>query len=132
LIGLDTSILLRSVLDDDPIQSPAAQRLLQSLDRQRPGYVNVPVILEFFWVLRSRYRLPRVRLSRIMRDLIEVEYIGFEALETIGKALAAYQSGMADFSDSVIAMRNRELGADVTFTFDRDTARVLPSMELLS
>jgi len=132
LIGLGTNILLRSVLDDDPIQSPAAQRLLQSLDRQRPGYVNVPVILEFFWVLRSRYRLPRGRLSRIMRDLIEVEYIGFEALETIGKALATYESGMADFSDAMIAMRNRELGADMTFTFDRDAARVLPSMELLS
>lgn len=132
MIGLETSILLRATLNDDPVQSPAAQRFLQSLDQRRPGFVNLLVMMEFFWVLRSRYKLPHARLARIMRDLLEVEYLEFEALDTIGKALAVYEGRSGDFPDAVIAMRNRELGVDRTFTFDHDAAATIPSMELLA
>lgn len=132
MIGLDTNILLRATLDDDPVQSPLAQELLQSLNERRRGFVNLPVVMEFFWVLRSRYRLPHERLAGIMRALLEVEHLEFEALETIGKAVAVYEGRVADFPDAVIAMRNRELGADVTFTFDRKAASAIPSMELLA
>jgi predicted nucleic-acid-binding protein len=132
LIGLDTNILLRATLNDDPVQSPAAQRLLKALGKEEPGFVNLPVLLEFFWVLRSRYKLPRARLASMFRDLLGVEYIEFEALHVAGKALATFESGMADFSDVLIALRNRELGAATTFTFDKDAAKAIPSMELLS
>jgi predicted nucleic-acid-binding protein len=132
VIGLDTNVLLRSTLDDDPVQSPAARRLLQSLDENHRGFVNIPVLLEFFWVLRSRYKLPQARLAGALRDLLEVKHFEFEALETIGKALVIYERLAADFSDAVIAMRNRELGADQTLTFDKDAANLIPSMELLS
>jgi len=132
LIGLDTNVLLRATLNDDPVQSPSAQELLQSLDAQRRGFVNIPVMMEFFWVLRSRYRLPHERLAGILRRLLEVEYLEFEALEAIGKAVAIYEGRIADFPDAVIAMRNHELGAVRTFTFDRNAARRLPQMELLA
>lgn len=132
MIGLDTNILLRAVLDDHPVQSPAAQQLLQSLDRTSPGYVNLLVMMEFFWVLRSRYKLPPPRLAGSMRNLLEVEFLEFEALEVIGRALVAYESRAADFADSVIALRNGELGVERTHTFDRDASKAIPSMELLS
>lgn len=131
MIGLDTNILLRAVLDDDPVQSPVAQNLLRSLDAQRSGFVNIPVVMEFFWVLRSRYKLPRARLAGIMRNLIEVEHLEFEALDTIARAIVNYEDGTADFPDAVIAMRNRDLGADTTVTFDRNAADTLPAMQLL-
>ena len=67
-----------------------------------------------------------------MRDLLGVEYIEFEALEVVGKALASYEAGAADFADMIIALRNRELGADRTFTFDEGAAGSIPSMELVS
>lgn len=132
MIGLDTNILLRATLNDDPEQSKAAQRLLKSLRRDEPGFVNLPVLMEFFWVLRSRYKLPQARLAAIMRDLLGVEYIEFEALEVVGKALATYEAGTADFADMIMALRNRELGAVRTFTFDGGAAKSAPGMELLS
>ncbi len=132
MIGLDANILLRATLNDDPVQSPLAQKFLHSLDEQRPGFVNIPVIMEFFWVLRSRYKLPHARLAGTMRNLLEVEHIEFEALETIGKAIAIYESRIADFPDAVIAMRNNELGADKTVTFDRHAAASISTMELLA
>ena len=132
MIGLDTSILLRATLNDHPIQSRAAQRLLKGLREDEPGFVNLPVLMEFFWVLRSRYKLPQARLAAVMHDLLGVEYIKFEALEVAGKALATYEAGIADFADMIIALRNRELGAVRTFTFDESAAKSAPGMELLS
>ena len=131
MIGLDTNILLRATLDDDPVQSPRAQEFLERLDRRRPGFVNIPVVMEFFWVLRSRYKVPRARLAGIIRNLIEVENIEFEALETIAKAIVSYEDGTTDFPDAVIAMRNRDLGADTTVTFDRMAAEAVPTLQLL-
>ncbi len=132
MIGLDTNILLRATLNDHPAQSIAAQGLLKNLRDDERGFVNIPVLMEFFWVLRSRYRLPQARLSAVMHDLLGVEYIEFEALEVVGKALAIYESGTADFADVVIALRNRELGAASTFTFDERAAKSVAGMKLLS
>jgi len=132
LIGIDTNVLLRATLNDHPAQSRAAQRLLKSLGEDERGFVNLPVLLEFFWVLRSRYKLPQARLAGVVRDLLGVEYIEFEALEVAGKALTTYESGGADFADVVIALRNREFGAAKTFTFDESAAKSIPSMELLA
>src|SRR5690606_17837983 len=96
------------------------------------GYVNLLVLMEFFWVLRSRYKLPRSRLAKAIRDLLGVEFLEFEALETVGKALIAYERNIAEFADALIALRNHDLGAERTFTFDWHAAKALPSMELLA
>lgn len=132
MIGLDTNVLLRATLNDDPRQSAAAQTLMQQLRADMPGFVNIPVLMEFFWVLRSRYRLPQPRLAAIVRALLETENIEFEALEIAGKALAAYEGGSADFADTIIALRNRELGAHDTLTFDGNAAKSVPGMKLLA
>ena len=67
-----------------------------------------------------------------MHDLLGVEFIEFEPLEVVSKALATYETGAADFADIVIALRNRELGSANTFTFDERAAKAIPSMELLT
>ncbi len=130
--GLDTNILLRAMLDDDPIQSPVARRYLSGLDSETPGFVNIPVVMEFFWVLRSRYKLPRPVVSGAIRNLLEVEHLEFEAFDTVGKALATFETGVTDFADAVVALRNQELGAGITLTFDQNAARSIPSMQLLT
>lgn len=132
MIGIDTNVLLRATLSDDPVQSPKAQQFLRALHSAERGLVNIPVLMEFFWVLRSRYKLPRPRLAKIIRDLIEVEHIEFESFETVGIALAAYESGGAEFPDMIVALRNGEIGASYTLTFDRDAAKAIPAMELLA
>ncbi|MFN3766466.1 MAG: PIN domain-containing protein [Aliihoeflea sp.] len=130
--GLDTNILLRAMLDDDPVQSAVAQRLLSGLDRETPAFVSIPVMMEFFWVLRSRYKLPRPALAGAIRSLLEIEHLEFEAFDTVGKALTTFETGIADFADAVVALRNQELGASATLTFDKAAAHSVRSMELLS
>ena len=132
MIGLDTNVLLRALLDDDPEQSLTARKLLQGLEPGRAGFVSVPVLMEFFWVLRTRYGLPRTRLVAVLHSLLETEHLEFEALQTVGKALSAYHDGRADFADLVISLRNQELGAEITYTFDKVAAKSVSGMELLA
>ena len=83
-------------------------------------------------MLRTRYRLKRERLAGAMRNLLEVEHLTIEAFEAVGMALALYEDRHVDFSDAVIALRNVELGAQTTVTFDEAAATRIPSMELLA
>ncbi len=55
MIGLDTNVLVRYVVQDDPDQSARATALVESLDDQRRGFVSVVVLVELAWVLRRAY-----------------------------------------------------------------------------
>lgn len=62
--GLDTSILIRYLVQDDPIQSPRASKIIERLTEQVPGLVTVVVIVEIAWVLRSRYKGTPAEIGR--------------------------------------------------------------------
>ena len=52
MIGVDTNILVRFMAKDDPIQSPAASRLInQAADSAQPFFVNHIVLCELVWVM---------------------------------------------------------------------------------
>lgn len=130
--GIDANIILRALLNDHPRQSVASRDLLASLDEERRGYLGISALLEIFWVLRSRYRIPRETLCETMRELLMTKYLEVESSDAVARALAHYQKGGADFQDALLAERNVEAGCDFTHTFDRDAAKAMLSMELLS
>jgi predicted nucleic-acid-binding protein len=42
MIGLDTNILVRYLVQDDPVQSPKATELIErQLTQQNPGFISV-------------------------------------------------------------------------------------------
>lgn len=132
MIGFDTNVLLRAMLDDDPVQSPVARTFLSSLRSRGGGFVCSGVLLELYWVLERRYRLPKSVISSTMRQLSEIEDIEFEQLDAFAVALHKYESGSGDFSDILIAETARVQGCSVTYTFDRHAAKAVPGMELLA
>ena len=46
MIGLDTNVLVRYIMQDDAKQSPQATRLIESLGTQNPGYITTVSIVE--------------------------------------------------------------------------------------
>lgn len=130
MIGLDTNILLRALLDDDAVQSPAARKCLAALDEGRRGYVGVAVMLELFWVLKSRYGVPRLDLAETMRDVLTTENIEFESFDAMTRALAMFEKAAVDFPDALLAERNLEAGCSTTFTLDKAAAKAIYGMEL--
>ena len=68
MIGLDTNVLVRYVLQDDARQSPRASRLIESLSVDEPGFVPVVTLIELAWVLGAGYKLPRVQLAAVRKE----------------------------------------------------------------
>ncbi len=51
MIGLDTNVVVRYIMQDDPKQSPKATRLIESLTSDAPGFVPLVAVIELVWVL---------------------------------------------------------------------------------
>lgn len=131
-VGIDANVLLRALLDDHPRQSASAKRLLADLGPEREGYVGVSALLEMFWTLRSRYGLSREALSNLVNQLLSVENLTIESSAAVARATARFRRERCDFQDALLAERNLEADCGLTYTFDVDASRRVPSMELLA
>ena len=109
--SLDTNILLRALLGDDPVQSPIAERLLAE-----PALVGLTVTLETFWVLTARARMPAANAAAMLDMLMKVPNLIFADAGAVRWALARASAG-ADFADMLHVAASA--GADSFATFDR-------------
>lgn len=125
MIGLDTNILVRLLVADDPKQTAAAERLLREVvETGELCFVSDPVLCETEWVLDRSYKVPRMEIQAAFQSLLaRKDLFLFEDPEVFRRALDAYQRGKAEFSDSLIGAKAEAHGARTTFTFDRDLAR---------
>lgn len=120
MIALDTNIVVRVLVRDDPKQYQEAERLLvEARERGEPCFLSDPVLCEVEWVLESCYDASREDILTAIRDLLEQDDFLFEDRPTLLVALRAYQQGRADFSDYLIGAKAQARGARVTYSFDR-------------
>ena len=129
--GLDTNVLARWILNDDPRQSARVQRLFEEV-RQRRSALFVPstVMLELEWVLRSRYKLGKSAVLEAYNALLETQELEFQDEPALERALSLYRQASADFADCMHAGQCGSADRAPMITFD-DTATRLPNVELL-
>ena len=124
MIGLDTNVLVRYIVQDDPEQAAAAARLIEGRCTARsPGYVSVPVLVELVWVLTTAYRHGKAAVVSVIRQVLRTAEFTVEDRDTVLAGLREFESGAADFADCLIAYRNHARGCTCTYTFDRRAAR---------
>ena len=124
MIGLDTNVLVRYIVQDDPGQGEAAARLIDGrCTASSPGYVSVTVLVELVWVLAGAYRYERRVVATVIRQLLRTIELMVEDRDAAWSALREFEAGAADFADCLIARRNRARGCTQTYTFDRAAAR---------
>ena len=123
MIGLDTNVLVRYIMQDDAKQSSLATRLVESLSTDSPGFVPLVCAVELAWVLSSAYELDRAQLFAAFEGLLRTKEIVLERAETVWKALRVFESGSADFADCLIERSAASAGCDQTMTFDRGAAK---------
>jgi predicted nucleic-acid-binding protein len=111
LKSVDTNILVRFILGDDPDQSPKAEAIVA-----QGVSVPITVLLELGWVLSTRYAFDRNRLAATLSALLDTPGIAIADEPTIRHALAAHADG-ADFADAIHLVSAR--GSDAFLTFDR-------------
>ena len=123
MIGLDTNVLLRYVVQDDARQSPLATDLIETaLSDDEPGWIASIVLCELVWVLEGPYDYARGMIVATLQRLFEIARFRVEAPSLAWRALDAYKAG-ADFSDAMIALGNERDGCAYTATFDRAASK---------
>jgi len=122
VIAIDTNVLLRLLLRDDPRQSEAASRLMEEMATAgEPAFISLVTLVEFVWVLEDTYRINRGDLPVIVRKLLNTAHITIEQEDAVRRAL---ESPDGDFSDRIIHFVGAAAGCDRTVTFDRKFARL--------
>jgi len=125
MIGLDTNILVRYLVGDDPGQSRAATRLIKSrCTAEAPGLINRIVLCELVWVLEGAYGYERASIAEVVQNLLQTAELEFDDVELIWQAMRAYRDRGSDFADALIVLGNLDAGCEDTYTFDRRMSRL--------
>jgi len=118
VIGLDTNVLVRYVMQDDPRQSARANRLIESLSADEPGYVSLVAVVELVWVLAGSYGLTRAQVATVLETLLRSKELVVDRAELVTQALKRFGTGGADFADALIERIAATAGCSATLTFD--------------
>lgn len=127
MIALDTNVLVRYLVRDDPSQAQISADLFQKLTPERPGYISSPVVVELVWVLGKGYGFDPIAIVATLAKLLEMPNILVEDEDALRLAT---ESGKGDFVDRLIHFIGERAGCERTVTFDRRFAR-LSGVDLL-
>jgi predicted nucleic-acid-binding protein len=130
VIGLDTNIIIRYVVQDDPKQCDRVNDLMENrLTVHKPGFITLITLIETVWVLESSYSQPKKVILTVIHSLLATRQLVIERADIVHKAAARYETANADFSDSVIFLLSQDAGCSECFTFDKRARRT--GMKLL-
>lgn len=119
MLGIDTNVLVRFLVQDDEAQFDKARKLIKREVAAGSGaFMNQLVLLETEWVLRSRYSLPKNLIIEAISGLLEASDVRFEDEPAIEEALFIWKKSAADFADCLVGVKNRRLGCRATASFD--------------
>ncbi|MEO8203989.1 MAG: type II toxin-antitoxin system VapC family toxin [Betaproteobacteria bacterium] len=123
MIGLDTNVLVRYIVQDDAHQSAKATLLIESLTPEAPGYIGLVCVTELVWVLADSYNSAKDDIVKVLEGLLRTKGFAVENADTVWKAVRMFKEGNAAFADCLIERAANEAGCDFTATFDRGAAR---------
>ena len=124
MTAVDTNVIVRYLVADDPGQAEAARLLLEQLTPDTPGFICREVVIEVAWVLERSYRFPRTRIAEALMDLAASDSLAVENAEDVVAAAHRYRQGGVGFSDLMILAAAERAGVLPLYTFDRRLGRM--------
>ena len=119
-VTVDTNVLVRAAVRDDPKQAVVAAKLLRSA---KMIAIAVPSLCEFVWVLRRVYGLAPAAAAAAIRALLATANVEMNR-PAVEAGVAVLDAG-GDFADGVIAYEGRWLGAETFVSFDKKAVDIL-------
>ena len=123
MIGLDTNVLVRYIMQDDPKQSPKATKIVESLEGAGSGYVTLVSIVELVWVLSASFELTRLQVAQALDGIIRTKQFKIESADQVIRALRVFKVGKSDFADCLIERSANGAGCEKTITFDVNASK---------
>ena len=131
MIGIDTNVLLRLWLNDDPAQNKRIDALLADHGRTPESLLVTDVVLaEAVWTLRSAFDQDKAAQLLAVRSLLDETAFAFEDRGAVARAVAMFEQGSCGFSDCLVVAKHAQRGCDFTATFDRQV-RKLPGVRVV-
>ncbi len=130
--AVDTNILARFFINDEEDHEAAKQRPAAIAAFSDKVFVPMSVILEFEWVMRGFYDLPRKDIQRVFESLCGLANVQIENRGSVLAALDGYKNGL-DFADALHLARadfcNTFLSFDARLKKHANKAGLSPSVD---
>lgn len=117
---VDTNVILRYLLDDDPVLSPQARVYLEDETGNRTG---IEVVAEAIYVLAGVYDVPREEIATTLQRLFDNPGWVLDHKESVLESLEIYRRSSLDFVDAWIVALHRVEGVEV-LSFDKKIRRM--------
>ena len=115
---LDTNVLLRFLIGDDPPKAARAKALMERIERgEETVAISDEVLTETVWTLESYYDVPRPECSQRLTALLSFPGIRVSSASILLEALRQYGATSADFVDCLLAARSID-GKTPIYSFD--------------
>lgn len=125
MIGLDTNVLVRYLVQDDPAQAKQAAAAIESAaGRGERMRLSATTLCELVWVLESAYDQARADVARALEQIARTADFDLEHAAHVRTAIERYRSTSADFADVIVGLVNEAAGCEHTLTFDRPLKRI--------
>lgn len=123
MTGLDTNVLVRYIVQDDPGQAALATKLIESLTPEAQGFVSQVVLVETVWVLESSYGADADKIAAVVETLLRIGSILVDRADLVWRTLRRFKQDGGDFSDALVSALAREAGCSMVYTFDQAAAK---------
>ncbi len=120
MIGIDTNVLVRVLVDDEKAvdQCQKARALLLQHDRI---FLSMVVVTETIWVLQRVYAVGKDQILTYLNRLLLQKELVFENRPLIQRACEIYRGEKCGFSDALI-LASHESRQCLLYTFDKTLA----------
>lgn len=123
MIGLDTNVLVRYIMQDDPKQSPIATQIIESFEGAGSVYVTLVTMVELVWVLSASFELTRSQVAQALDGIIRTKQFKIENADQVIRALRVFKVGKSDIADCLIERSANSAGCEKTITFDVNASK---------
>ena len=124
---LDTNILLRHLMNDDPVQSPASLALIEAIEQRRvTAWTSDLVIAEVVFVLANKrtYNLSREAIRDLLLPLINLAGLKLPRKRLYKRIFELYTTLPIDYIDCFHAALVERWGPAELYSFDTDFDRI--------
>lgn len=119
-IAVDTNVLLRVAVQDDPSQQHVA---VEALEEAELAAVSLQSLCEFAWVLERSYGVARADIAASIRAVLDIRNIAVNR-PPVEVGMNVLEAG-GNFADGVIAYDRRWLGGEIFVSFDKKAVKLL-------
>jgi predicted nucleic-acid-binding protein len=128
---IDTSVILRLLIKDDPAKARSCERLLREGEQRGLNLYLLPVaIMETVWVLEKIYKFERKIIREIIEAILNTPQLKIEMEGVFRNAIKSYEEKNIKFADALMGYWGLEKDLSVIFTYDEKDYKRIEGLEV--